>query len=51
MDSERVARMTDGAASLEFLRLTVSRVMDRDWAILGLVASRLSILSCVNGHV
>lgn len=43
--------MTDGAASLGFLRLSVSRVMDRDWAIVCLVASRLSILSYVNGHV
>lgn len=25
--------MTDGAASLGFLGLSVSRVMDRDWAI------------------
>lgn len=37
---EWVARMTDGAASLGFLRLSVSRVMDRDWAI-------VTGLSCV----
>ena len=43
--------MMDGAVSLEFLRLSVGRIMDHDWAVVCLVVSRLSILSYVNGHV
>lgn len=43
--------MMDGTVSWEFLRLSLSRIMEQDWAIVCLVVNRLSILSYVNGHV
>lgn len=43
--------MMDGTVSWEFLRLSVSHIMEHDWAIVCLVVNRLPILSYVNGHV